>query len=215
MHAGAHVHHRSGIFHRRPLTIACCLLLLTAARAVAGNCPNSNPNDGKNDSVALQWCLDNLNTVILDPGDPGYIVNTPLWLRRNNQTITSSRKPRAATLIAGRDLFAHMLQTEGPKSGFVIEYLTFNGRVHYVMSNKTPWRKKRDQCTAADTGHPGNVVLEGTDFIVRNSSFLQAICGGGLAVLGDRFTIQDNVISRNGRDMFASRRPGRRRGPTV
>jgi hypothetical protein len=100
---------------RAALLFAISFVLLARSEAAAGNCPNTNPNDTINDSSALQWCLDNLNTVILDPGSPGYVVNNKLWLRRNNQTITSSRKPAAATLIAGRDLFAHMLQTEGPQ----------------------------------------------------------------------------------------------------
>src|SRR5262245_45158364 len=81
------------------LTITIVAIVGSAAEAAAGNCPNANPNDGASDSFALQWCLNNLNTVVLDPGSPGYIVNTTLSLTRNNQVITSSKKPIRATII--------------------------------------------------------------------------------------------------------------------
>lgn len=103
-----------------------------------------NPNDWEPDDSALQACLDAGGFIALEPGSPGYIVNglngdvqRGLHLWRHDTVLTSSQAPTRARIIAGRNLFAHILRTPPATDvwRFRIEYITFDGMVDDHMGS--------------------------------------------------------------------------------
>ena len=166
-----------------------------------GNC--GNPNDWESDDAALQACLDRGGNIDLEPGSPGYIVNglngdrtRGLWLTRSGTVLTSSGATRAR-IIAGRDLYAAILQTEGSVSNFVIRSISFDGMVDEMAENG-PYRRRRDDCV--DGRAPGNIFLQGNGFQFRDNESQHAMCGTGLGLLGSSYDVQHNYVSYNGRD---------------
>ena len=201
---------------RAALFLSFCLSITSAGPAFAQAC--GNPNDNEPDDAALQACLDRGGIVVLDPGEPGYIINglngdraRGLWITQAGTTITSSAAPTRAKIVAGRDLFAHILRTP-PNTrvdNISIEYVTINGMID---AEGGTYRVARDQCT--DPGrrrrhlvrssdlNPGNLVLESVGLRFQHNETLQALCGSGLALLG-QFDVQDNYIAYNGRDRLS------------
>jgi len=162
-------------------------------------CDPINPNDWLPDDSGLNCRLDAGGTIVLDPGYPGYIIDSGLIISRNGTRLVSSGAPnQTATLIAGQNLFAYMMTTPPwPVHNIEISYITFSG-----MVDEPGWRLRR-HCTAPyDT--PGNVGIWGDWTYVHNSEFKHALCGSGLKVLGSNYTINDNYIAYNGRDRFSS-----------
>jgi len=169
------------------------------AIAASASCPGADPNDWTPDDAALQACINAGGTLFLDPGSPGYIVNSGLTLNTDNIVITSSGAPGTrATIIAGRDLNAYIISTTPrPVYGFDISYIRFDGMVH----DNTPWRLHRDECTAP-SHTPGNIAVQGNSFKVRHNESVNAMCGSGMIVLGSNFEVYDNYVAYNGRDQF-------------
>src|SRR3989344_4761914 len=94
-----------------------------------------NPDDLLSDDSALQNCLNRGGEIRLKPGSPGYIVNglngdvrRGLWITKHGTTLTSSMPGTLVKIIAGEDLFGHILQTNpSPRiNDFTIEYILFN-----------------------------------------------------------------------------------------
>lgn len=105
---------------------------LQATSAAFSNCAGANPNDWEDDTAAFRACLDNQDTVVLDPGDPGYVISDTLFVSRNGQLITSSM-PWSAKILAADNFVNHrkMLRTvEPPPRDYVIDLITFDGRVN-------------------------------------------------------------------------------------
>ncbi len=155
--------------------LLCCAWGMRSVPAFAA-CSGASPNDWADDTAALQACLNAGGTVVLDPGSPGYVVNglngdvtKGLVLGVSGTTLTSSQAPTRATIIAGRNLFAHVLRTT-PGVGvstFTINYITFNGMVDDVWVDG-PYRFRRDDCTDPEDEfrqpgveyNPGNLMLQ-------------------------------------------------------
>jgi hypothetical protein len=168
------------------------------AIVASASCTGADPNDWVPDDAALQACINAGGTLYLDPGSPGYIVNSGLVLNRNNIIITSSGAPGTrATIMAGQDLNAYIITTNGPVNGFEISYISFQGMVH----DNTPWRLHRDECVA-DSHTPGNIAVEGNGFTIAHNESMHAMCGSGMLVLGSGFQIYDNYVAYSGRDRF-------------
>src|SRR6266508_453428 len=97
--------------------IALATGLWTATGSVAGaqvNCSayGANPNDDSADDSALQLCFDSApsgGTVYLDPGSPGFLVDSTVTINKP-LTITSSQAPTRATILAGHNLSNLMMQ---------------------------------------------------------------------------------------------------------
>ncbi len=168
-----------------------------------------NPTDLLSDDSALQACLDAGGEIKLHPGSPGYVVNglngnfgQGLILNRSGTVLTSSAPPLRATIIAGRDLFSHILATQPfvGANNFSISFISFNGMVDEVRSDGA-YRRARDTCFDPG-GNFGNLFLEGNDFKFFNNESTHAMCGSGLGILGSRFKIENNYIAHNGRDRF-------------
>lgn len=168
------------------------------------NC--GNPNDWIPDDFVLQTCLDRGGNINLDSGSPGYIINgfngdvtRGLWLSRSGTTLIS--RGSRAKIIAGRDLYAHILQTAPGTdvNNFVIENISFDGMVDEMMPDG-PYRKRRDDCNGSS--NPGNLFLQGYGFHFRNNDSQHALCGSGLGLYGN-FNVQNNYIAYNGRDKFS------------
>lgn len=168
------------------------------------NC--GNPNDQEPDDSTLQACLDRGGHIYLEDGNPGYIVNglngdvtRGLWLVHSGTVLTSQGS--RARIIAGRDLYAHLLQTapDVDVNNFVIENISFDGMVDKMMPDGS-YRRRRDNCNG--NNNPGNLFLQGYGFHFKNNSSQHALCGTGLGLYGN-FNIQSNYIAYNGRDKFS------------
>lgn len=166
------------------------------------NC--GNPNDWEPDDSALQACLDRGGNINLEPGLPGYIVdglngdvNRGLHLTRSGTALGSSGGANRARIIAGRNLFAPILQTQGNVSSFSIRNISLDGMVD-EMAEDGPYRRRRDDCI--DGRSPGNVFLQGAGFQFKDNESQHAMCGTGLGLLGSGYDVQNNYISYNGRD---------------
>lgn len=175
------------------------------------NC--GDPSDWLSDDTALQNCLDRGGNIFLsyNQGDPGYIVNRGLWLTRPGTVLTSSGAA-PAKIIAGRDLFSHILRTppHTKVNNFVIQNISFDGMVDAAGPDGRPYRLRRDDCSdngsAENNTNPGNLVLEGSGFQFRNNESVGAMCGSGLGLFGDKFYVDGNYIAQNGRDKLSGGR---------
>jgi hypothetical protein len=175
-------------------------LIMQALCAIvaSASCPGADPNDWIPDDAALQACIDAGETLYLDPGSPGYIVNSGLALNTDNIIITSSGAPGTrARIMAGRDLNENIISTTPrPVYGFQISYISFDGMVH----DNTPWRLHRDECAGSHT--PGNIAVQGNAFTIAHNESVHAMCRSGMIVLGSGFEVYDNYVAYNGRDQF-------------
>ena len=61
------------------------------------------------DDAGLQCRLDAGGTIFLEPGSPGYIVNSGLMLKQHGTKLISSAIPQLATVIAGQNLWNWIL----------------------------------------------------------------------------------------------------------
>src|SRR5438105_7215779 len=98
------------------LTIGAGLPRSAAAQIYCRNF-GADPNDYVDDAETLQNCFNSAPsgaTVVLDPGNPGYVLNAHgLTFGANNLTITSSQAPtQTAIIIAGQNLSTLMLDQE-------------------------------------------------------------------------------------------------------
>lgn len=161
-----------------------------------------NSNDQEPDDTELKNCLDRGGRIELEYGNPGYIVNglngdptQGLYLTRSGTVLTSSGGGKAR-IIAGRDLYAGILQTRGSVNDFIIENISFDGMVD-EMAEDGPYRRRREDC--GEQGTPGNIFLIGYGFQFKNNESKNAMCGTGLGLYG-KFDVQHNSIASNGRD---------------
>lgn len=166
------------------------------------NC--GNPNDWEPDDTTLQGCLDKGGIIELEPGNPGYIVNglngdvaKGLYLTSSGITLGSSGGVNRARIIAGRELFAMILQTQGDVNNFSIKNISFDGMVDEIVADG-PYRRRRDDCI--DGRAPGNIFLQGRSFQFKDNESINAMCGTGLGLSGSDYDIQNNYIAHNGRD---------------
>jgi len=169
-----------------------------------------NPSDWISDDSALQACLDGGGDIVLAQGEPGYIINglngdprRGLWITHDGTRITSASTSSRARIIAGRDLFAHILSTPPNEvvNNFSIRHIIFNGMVDEMVVGGA-YRRMRDSCFDPG-GNPGNISLNGNGFEFRNNASTHAMCGSGLGIVGSNFNIQNNYIAYNGRDRFS------------
>ena len=173
----------------------------SSVNTVGLNCGNPNdnlPDDGANGP--LQVCLDGGRRIELSAGNPGYIVNVGLILRVPGTVFTSGGNGMAK-IIAGRDLFAPILQTTPHQevNNFTIDQISFDGKVD-DMAEDGAYRRRRDDCGPG--GAPGNIILRGNRFRFINNESKNALCGSGLGLAGN-FEVQNNFISSNGRDIYS------------
>ena len=67
----------------------------------AAACAGANSNDWNDDTAALQACLNNGGTVLLDPGSPGYVVNGLNGNVEVGLVITQGSNYRGNTIYSG------------------------------------------------------------------------------------------------------------------
>jgi hypothetical protein len=176
------------------LQIVLCSLfvVLVPGIATAGNCPGTSPTDYSDDTAALQWCLDNLGTVYLDPGSPGYLISDVLRFRRNSLILTSSSYGSQATIWASSGMGSiPMLRVQdvcdancGLPSSWEISWISFDGN-----------RANRGTSNCANLQ---NVRATGSYWTFSHNESQFAPCGSGLQVTGDHFQINDNLFAWNG-----------------
>jgi hypothetical protein len=156
---------------------------------LAPSCPAADPNDQVPDDAALQACFDAGGTVVLAPGNPGYLIATGLTVSKDGTIVTSSSAPTRATLLAAPSLAAPILQMTG-RTGVQISFVTFDGN----RPNRTG--------VATCMGYRifgTNVSLENsTSFSFDDNKSTRAMCGSALQVHGTGFELARNEIVDNG-----------------
>lgn len=158
------------------------------------NCPAADPDDGLADDAAIQACLDAGGIITLQPyvEGPGYILSEGLVVTRSGTTLIGATD-YGTYLIADSILAAPMLRVQPGISDYTISYLTFEGN----RPNRLNWT----DCTSDEyepRTHGYNLKLDGTNFLVEHVRSLGALCGSAMEVSGDRYFIQDNIVSYNG-----------------
>jgi hypothetical protein len=160
-----------------------------AADAGPPNCPAANPNDSQPDDAALQNCLNQGGTVVLAPGNPGYIIASGLTINVDDTVLTSSAAPTRARLVADPGLAAPLLAMTN-RNGVRITFIEVDGN--------------RPNRTGIATCHGyrifgTNVALEGsTNFAFNDSRSTRAMCGSALQINGTSFELARNLIDDNG-----------------
>jgi hypothetical protein len=196
-------HLRQAHFSSLARTFSIALIILAFPHVILAQCNpasyGANPNDWTPDDTAMQRCLDQGGTIVLDPGQPGYVVQQGLLITRPGTVITSSQAPGTrARIIADNLLNNHMLKTRGFIDNFQITHISFDGRVD---CDEGGCRAHRDECR--DGNAPGNLDLAGNGFRVLNSESMHAMCGSGMGLAGANYTVNNNYIAYNGRDRFS------------
>jgi hypothetical protein len=159
--------------------------------ACSSNCA-ADPTDNVADDVSLQWCINNLGTVRLRPGNPGYILASGLTIGHDNTTITSTAAPGRARIVAAAGLTNTMLQASGV-SNTQISYLELDG-------NRPARSSQVQTCTDYPPRYPQSNVffvgMNGGSFNYNRST--RTVCGSAFTFDGSGFTIQSNLIDDNG-----------------
>lgn len=179
---------------RKRLSIVAILIsaVLTAAPAFSQNCPGASPWDSAPDSGALQDCLNNNAAVYLEPGSPGYIVDSRLWFSSWN-TVLSSVGGKAR-LVAHPDLTRAMIVVNGAHSYEISELILDGNR----------WsRTRKDLCWNPEPGlnaraHGSNLIVDGWNYAVHHIDTVNAMCGAGLEASGNGFEIYSVFAADNG-----------------
>jgi hypothetical protein len=152
-------------------------------------CSNAIPNDGQDDSAALQACLQAGGDIALPPGGV-YDIGSGLTLIHPN-TWLHSANPRSV-LRAMPDLQQKMLV--GQKDGFRIYDLEFDG-------NREGRAHMRDfLCNPANGGghRPANIDVGGNGFWIHHVVSKNALCGSGMGLQGSNYTVEAVEIYDNG-----------------
>jgi len=162
------------------------------------NCPAANPNDNQPDDSALQNCLNQGGTVVLEPGTPGYIIATGLTINVDNTILTSSGAPTRARLVADPALAAPVLQMTN-RNGVHISFIEVDGN--------RPNRTGISTCMGYRI-FGTNISLEAsTNFSFTDSRSTQAMCGSALQINGTNFELARNLVDNNGHGREAQDAP--------
>jgi hypothetical protein len=162
------------------------------------NCLAANPNDSQADDMALQSCLKHGGTVVLEPGNPGYIIATGLTIPVDNTVLTSSAAPTRARLVAAPGLAAPLLAMSN-RNGVRITFVEIDGN--------RPNRTGISTCKGYRI-FGTNVSLEGSsNFAFNDSRSTQAMCGSALQINGTNFELARNLIDNNGHGREAQDAP--------
>jgi hypothetical protein len=157
-------------------------------RFLLPTCPAADPNDQLPDDAALQACLDAGGQVVLDPGNPGYLIAQGLTVTQDKTILTSSANFARATLLAAPGLAAPILQMTG-------------------RDGDRPSRTGIATCTGYRI-FGTNVALENsTNFLFNDNASTRAMCGSALQVHGTGFELARNVIADNGHGSEAKDAP--------
>jgi hypothetical protein len=170
----------------------CAATLLLSTRVSWGqspNCPGANPNDGSDDSTAIQSCLDNNSAVYLEPGNPGYIIGTKLIFDSGNSVLSSVGGK--ARLKAGSGLNRAIVEVDGASNYTMAEL---------ILDGNRGSRNAYD-CThgVQYAGFYGmNLRATGSGFTIHHIDTIDAMCGSGLEVTGDSYEVYSVTAANNG-----------------
>src|SRR5262245_36477669 len=185
---------------RGMVIIAVVCIICAAGPAAVGpvrsitTCDAANPYDDAPDHVALQACLDDYDTVLLQPnqrpGYVGYLIGDTIKVKRTGALLTSAAIPNKATVLAAPELASSMLRALGV-DGFEISFIRFDGNRENRAGRDKP-------CTPSRNSR--NVELMGDGFNIRYVESAGALCGSAMTV-GDSsdFTIYGSLFYDNGR----------------
>jgi hypothetical protein len=171
-----------------------CMLIVAAllggtetprAATTAQTCSAASPTDNVDDTVNLQYCLDNGDLLIeLSAGSPGYIIEHGLRLRRNGNHLTSADANNRATILAAANLDEYMIRADA--DDWRISHLIFDGN---------RFNRAQGGCSYPNCH---NIIGVGSGFQINgvNSSFARG--GSAMEITGSDFEIYDNVVAYNG-----------------
>jgi hypothetical protein len=166
-------------------------LLIVPATARAQCYPETygaNPNDNLPDDAAIQQCLWQGGTTLLDStGFPGYIVANTLQITADGTTLRGTDPSGFANVIANPGLPGQILVANNVNN-FTLSNLFFNGN-----------KGNRDASPCGSTFDYGkNLRLTGSGFRVLGVESANAICGSGAEVGGSGFEVANSYFVLNG-----------------
>ncbi len=173
------------------LLVAAAILLLHSATASA-QCAGADPNDWNDDRAALQACIDSSVNLYLEPGNPGYVVDSDKLRIRPPLRLLTSTGSGKARIIAGNSLLGPMLEFDPAINNYEISELIIDGRKEYRTHNL--WA-----CgSSLYAGHGTNVLAKGAYFRIHHLDIINALCGAGIEVTGNDFEIWSLYVADNG-----------------
>jgi hypothetical protein len=166
------------------------------AQSTQSTCPGADSNDESPDDAALNACLNGGGTVVLERGDPGYIIATGLRIEKNGVTLTSpgTDVKSAALLVADPHLRAPMLHVVDGVFGYTLSNLVFQGNRSHRIHGKDC---ASDFYGTRSQGY--NLLIRGKKFQIEKVWSLGALCGSAMeADTGDLIFAELPRHQRNG-----------------
>jgi parallel beta-helix repeat protein len=162
--------------------------LLGLASPAAAQCSAADPDDWTPDTGYLQDCLDAGGTIVLERGNPGYILDGGLELHVDGTILTATGSK--ALLIAASGLSETMLAVADTADDYEISELIFDGNKSNRSNGSTLCQGYR--------GPASNLLLRGTGFVVHHIDSINTLCGSAMEIIGSDFEIYSNYIADSG-----------------
>jgi hypothetical protein len=191
-------------------------------------CTDANPDDQNSDTIAIQTCLCNYDTVILRPGSVGYLIddaeascitpdNNHALILTANKTLKSTgsgscwiknggspiAKPdRCAALKASSGTQGSQPLTKrilkGTGNNWAIDRVIFDGN---GAARRDPDLQSLRYYCDPNHARPGNIYIwnDNSDgWKITNSVSMKAMCGSALVANGTGYQIKFNFFDDNG-----------------
>jgi hypothetical protein len=178
----------------RRAIVLLIMVFVAGARTAAAQCSpetyGANRFDGEPDDAAIQACLDQGGTVVLQSGaDGAYLIRNTVYLTQHNTVLTSSG-PGKAYVLAHTALYGRILEA-GWVWNYEISGIEFNGNKYL--------RDHQNNCFGEYRWFGTNLLLQGYNFWVHDINSVRAMCGSAMEVVGSGYEIYNNYVSLNGR----------------
>ena len=173
--------------------LVVALMLHVMSPAAAGqtpNCTSAVPDDSNADDQALNACLSNGGTVVLEAGV--YIIAEGLSLTVDGTVLLGAGGSEEGTVLrAWSGLIGPIIDAEA--DDFEIAHVYIDGQV----GDRT-YEYMCDTAFGEYRWWGYNVQITGSGFSVHDSVIAKAMCGSGMEVYGSDYEIYDNTFWANG-----------------
>jgi hypothetical protein len=177
----------------RLVVIASVFAMQAQIAAAQHNCPGANGDDLEPDDLALNECLAQGGTVMLNADvQHGYRIASGLTLSVNGTVLTSYSNwgYRALLYVVNPDLAVPILNVPAGTSGYQILNIWFYGNKYQRNGEYYCERERRNEVT--------NVALRGDGFLVDNVASDAAPCASSMSAEWSNFEIRNSWFSANG-----------------
>jgi hypothetical protein len=183
--------------------LCCCFALVALMSAVeppvaiaqAPNCTSAVPDDGNSDDAAINACLSNGGTVVLDTGV--YLIANSLSMTVDDTRLLGaggfdSSGASGTVLRAISSMWGPIIDVEADDFEIADVYIDGDvGNRTYEYTCSSSWN-------GGYRWQGYNVQITGSGFSVHDSTIAKAMCGTGMEVEGSGFEIYNNTFWANG-----------------